>query len=1066
MKFFRLTIVAAATACITTILCASGTTEGQKSTVHMVANAHFDTQWRWTVQRSIGEYIPRTLTQNLALFKEYPGYIFNFEGAVKYAWMKEYYPELFEQVKTRVNEGRWHVSGASWDATDANMPSVESGIRNILLGQEFYMKEFGIVSTDIMLPDCFGFGWQLPSVASHCGLTGFGTQKLSWRSKPFYDGGRRVPFLFGIWKGLDGNRVMAALDGGGYAWSPEEPVTDNADLRRFVQETPLPAAYHYFGTGDSGGSAHPRGVRFVNDAVRNPGPAYDMKFSTTDEMFFKYLWDERLPEFDGELLMDVHATGCYSSKAQMKNLNRRNEWALGAAEEISTLADRLGAIDYPAYTIDNGWKRIIWHQFHDDLTGTSLPECYQFSYNDEYLNLRQMKSIIESAATSSASVLDTRVKGIPAVVFNPVSAPNSDPVEIEIPLDGKYRSVKVTGPDGRRVPAQIIARTENSARILFAGQAPSAGLSVYDIVPSTSPEKSASSLKAKGNVIENRIYRVTVNSDGDICSVYDKRYSRELVRKGEAFGLAFFENNVSDNWPAWEIMKETMDRTPVKVNSDVRISVEECGPLRAVLKVERTHAGSSFTQRIILTQGAQDERIDIVNTVDWNSPAALLKASFPVSFDAPSAVYDLGMGHIERSGNTDIQYEVFAHQWADMTSEDGTYGLTVMNDSKYGWDKPDDHTLRLTLFHTPTASRGYGEQATQDFGTHEFTYSIAGHKGALDPSRTDIVADCLNAPKYAFLTEPHEGALGKTVCMVRSTNPALRIKALKRAQDGDGLIVRVYELSGKGASGSIVFDSDILSVEEVNGIEAPLGQAPKLQTAPEGSFQPDGSAIVSKPGKFSFEGKSLKFESGRFALRTFRVRLAEPAAKAERHSFHTLDLPFNCVGITSDDYPSEGNLCHERRESFAAEILPDKFEFRGVPFKFGEPNYFDALVCKGQTLALPEGTSKVCLLASSQRPDGEESRADFKAGDRTVSRTVSSYTGFYGVYGWPGWYESSLRTDDVAYIGSHTHNPEQRNKPYVFSYMYFLEIETGGESQITLPDNPDIVIFSATAVGE
>ncbi|MCQ2153492.1 MAG: glycosyl hydrolase-related protein [Bacteroidales bacterium] len=1043
---------------------ASAVDAPQKPTVHMVSNAHFDTQWRWTVQRSIGEYIPRTLTQNLALFGEYPGYIFNFEGAVKYAWMKEYYPDLFDKVKGYVALGRWHVSGASWDATDANMPSVESGIRNILLGQEFYMKEFGIVSTDIMLPDCFGFGWQLPSIAAHCGLVGFGTQKLSWRNKPFYEGGRRVPFNFGIWKGIDGSRVMAALNGGGYAWSPEEPVTDEPDLKNFLEQSALPAAYHYFGTGDSGGSAHPRGIRFIDDAVRNPGSAYDLKFATTDEMFFKYLWDGRLPEFDGELLMDIHATGCYSSKAEMKNLNRRNEWALGAAEGISTFADRLGGIKYPAYTIDNGWKRIIWHQFHDDLTGTSLPECYQFSYNDEYLNLRQAGSIIESAALSSAAALDTRAKGLPVVVYNPVSAPNADPVEIEIPLKDRYRSVIVRDPSGRRVPAQIIGRAGGRARILFAGSVPSMGLAVYDIVPSVAAEVSNPSLKTSAGRIENSIYAVTLDSDGDIVSILDKRCSKELVRKGEAFSLAFFDGNVSDHWPAWEIFKETMDKTPSRVNGGVKVSVEECGPLRAVLKVERTHAGSTFIQRIILTEGATDERIDIVNTVDWNSKSALLKASFPVAFDAPQAVYDLGMGHVARGTNTDIQYEVYAHQWADMTSPDGSYGVTIMNDAKYGWDKPDDHTLRLTLFHTPSASRGFGEQATQDFGVHEFTYSIVGHSGALDPAQADIVSDCLNAEKYAFATESHTGALGKSVCLARSTNPALRIKALKRAQDGDGIIVRVYELSGKGASGSIVFDSDILSVEEVNGIEAPLGAAPRLQAAPEGSFQPDGRVLASAAAAVSFEGRSFKVESGRFALRTFRVRLAGPATRVKAASYKTLDLPFNTVGITTDDYPSEGCLAYDLRESFAAEILPERLEHRGIPFVFGEPNYHDAVICKGQTLALPEGVSKVYFLAASQRPDGAETALDFKVGERLESRKVSSYTGFYGVYGWPGYYESSLRTDDVAYVGSHTHNPEQRNKPYVFSYLYLVEVDANGADSIVLPDNKDAVIFSATAL--
>lgn len=158
----------------------------QKAKAYMVADAHLDTQWNWDIQTTIKEYVWNTLNQNLFLLNQYPDYIFNFEGGVKYAWMKEYYPREYELMKAFVKAGRWHVSGASWDATDTLVPSIESFIRNIMLGQEFYRKELGVESTDIFLPDCFGFGWTLPTVAAHCGLIGFSSQKLDWRNNPFY----------------------------------------------------------------------------------------------------------------------------------------------------------------------------------------------------------------------------------------------------------------------------------------------------------------------------------------------------------------------------------------------------------------------------------------------------------------------------------------------------------------------------------------------------------------------------------------------------------------------------------------------------------------------------------------------------------------------------------------------------------------------------------------------------------------------------------------------------------------------------------------------------------------
>ena len=172
---------------------------------YIVSDAHFDTQWNWDVQTSINEYVKNTLERNLSLLERYPDYLFNFEGAIKYAWMKEYYPDMYEKMKNYIREGRWNVCGSSWDANDVLISSSESVIRNILLGQTFYREEFGTESTDIFLPDCFGFGWTLPSLAAHCGLIGFSSQKLGWRNHPFY-GNEKIPFSIGLWQGIDGKR--------------------------------------------------------------------------------------------------------------------------------------------------------------------------------------------------------------------------------------------------------------------------------------------------------------------------------------------------------------------------------------------------------------------------------------------------------------------------------------------------------------------------------------------------------------------------------------------------------------------------------------------------------------------------------------------------------------------------------------------------------------------------------------------------------------------------------------------------------------------------------------------
>lgn len=1008
---------------------------GDIPTVYMVANAHHDTQWNWTVQQTIREFIPNTLYQNFALMDKYPEYVFNYEGAVKYSWVKEYYPDAFEKLKAYVTSGQWHPSGSSWDANDPNIPSIESAIRNILYGQEFYKKEFGRKSTDIMLPDCFGFGYTLPTVAAHCGLIGFGTQKLQWRYKPFYDKDRKVPFDFGIWEGIDGSRIMAVMDGSNYTWNPETPITDMKEIKDKISRSGVGAAYFYYGTkssrlhGDQGGSPLPVSVRVIDQARQHP-ESYKVRFAATDDIFKDFDFSPELPVFNGELPMDVHATGCYTSKAWMKKLNRRNEYLLGAAEAASVMAECFSGLEYPAYAIDEGWKRILWHQFHDDITGTSIPEAYVFSYNDELVTANQMENVIRNAVLSVASELDTRTKGTPVVVFNPAGVSHSGTVSVMVDLPAG-RQVSVYARKGnRRVPSQIVSRNDGKAELLFASEMSPYSMEVFDI--RTGNSSSGTSLKITDRTIENAIYRLKLDSNGDICSIVDKRCGREIVKKGESIGLRAFPDNKSLKWPAWEIIRDVMEKEPVKVADNVRVSIVDRGPLRATLKVEKSYGESSFVQLVSLTDGADDDRIDIVTDVDWHSEATLLKASFPMDFPSPEAAYDLGLGHICRGNNTDIKYEVIGHKWADMTDSDGSFGVTVMNDCKYGWDKPDDYTIRLTLLHTPATGTRYTVQNEQDLGHHTFTYSICAHAGALDGARADAVASALNQPKFAVLATKHGGKPGVS-SMARSSNGSLPVKAVKKAQDGDGIIVRLYEQSGAGAQTEVEFPFEIMSAHECNGIEEEIGEA-------------------------SFAGRKLSVKAGAYQLKTYKVVLKDSGVQC-KDSYEMLELPYDMNAISTDAFSAFGHMDKEWH-SYAAEIIPDEFSFLGVPYSFGEPDYKNALSCSGQVIELPEGTKTVHLLAASSAGDRT---VEFLSGNTPVECKVNAYTGNFGCVAWPGRYDGFLKDGEVAYFGTHRHDSRTRNEAYVNTYMYHIAIAVGdGVRKLTLPRDGETVIFAAT----
>ena len=1047
MKLFRLFVVA----CILTFCAGRAAAQEQETPapktykIYAVCDAHLDTQWNWNLTHTIREYIPRILFQNLWMLERYPDYKFNFEGGIIYRWMKEYYPLHYARLQKYIDEGRWHISGASWNANDPNMPSAESFIRNILQGQELYKREFGVRSTDIFLPDCFGFGYTLPSLAAHCGLIGFSTQKLSWRKHDFFPDApyhKKNPFSWGVWYGIDGQSLMAAFDTGGYTAELPADAGYNKDfIRRASNGFDNTAMRYYSGghlhgttnCGDKGNSGTVTTARRMAAAMADPDAPVQLISATSDQLFLDYM-DRRdeLPTYDGELLMDVHAGGCYTSQGAMKYYNRRNEELLGAAERAAVAADWLGAKPYDRAKLNEVWQRVLWHQFHDDLTGTSIADAYRYSWNDELISLQQATEVMTAAVGALSHSLDTRVKGTPVVVYNPVTYDLRDLVEAEVPLDARAKGVAVYAPSGKRVAAQILSREGDRARILFAADVKAAGYAVYDVRPASGVAKS-SALKASERTLENRIYRVELDANGDIRSIRDK-----LVAEGKAFRMAVFEGNPSNRYPAWEIMKETMDKPGRPIDGDVRISIAEQGPVRATLKVERSYGPSKFVQYVSLTDGGDDDRIDVRNTVDWSSRDVLLKAEFPCAVANAKAAYDLGLGFIERGNNTETAYEVPAQKWVDLTDADGSYGVTILNDCKYGWDKPADNTLRLTLLHTPSTEKRYAHQRTLDHGVHHYTYSIVGHTGA----RTEdalVAGEALNMPLVAFVAPKHAGHLGRTFSMLAASTPQIGVRALKAAEDGDGYIVRCYETTGNPVEGArITFPAAIVSAEECNGIEERIGDA-------------------------AFEGRSLVVSAGKFAPKTYRVRLAEPAVRSTLAIDNApVKLDYDITAYTTDEFFTYYTI-DKALGSFAAELIPATVECDGVTFAMGEANTDDAVLCNGQTVALPADRTytKLYVLASAVE---EPRTAEFRVGDRTYEAEVPLWKGFYGQWGWYGNSEGFMQRAKIGYLGTHRHQTDLGNVPYGFSYMYLLTFDIPeGATTVTLPRDKKVLVYAMTA---
>ncbi len=1023
----------------------------KQPTLYVVGYAHLDTQWRWTYADTIREYIPKTLDDNFKLFDKYPSYIFNFSGSRRYRMMQEYYPEKYAKLKDYVAAGRWFPCGSSVDENDANVPSAESFVRHILYGNKFFRNEFGVASEEFMLPDCFGFPAAMPTILAHCGLKGFSTQKLTWNAVV------PIPFKVGVWEGPDGRSVTAAFDPGAYVGEVRENLANSDSWKARIaangKASGVLADYHYFGTGDTGGAPTERSVDMVEKSVNTQG-AIKIISSNADQLFKDITPDLKamLPTYKGELMLTEHSAGSVTSQAYMKRWNRKNEHLAAAAERASLGAWWLGARPYPATKLEDAWYLLLGSQMHDILPGTSLPKAYEFSWNDEVLAANQFQDVIKDASSAIVSAMDTRAPGKPIVVFNPLSFAREDVVEIEVATNGSpAKGVKVTSPDGKSVPAQVLSVENGTARVAFVAKTPSVSYSTYGVELTADAAAAPSSLKVQDNQLENEYYIVRVNAEGDVASIFDKLAKKELLASPMRLGL-HYEN--PKHWPAWN--QDWADRKlPPKAfaGGPATMRVIENGPARVAIEVTQHAEGSTFVQHIRLASGEAGKRVEFSTDIDWQTRERSLRVHFPLTVSNPKASYDLAAGVLERGNGYEKQYEYSFHEWFDLTDASKSYGVTAMCDSKYGADKPTDNVVRLTLLHTPGVQGGYPDQATQDLGKHRVLYALYGHDGAWQAANGYAQASRLNQPLLAFHAQAHEGALGKSHSLLGVSDSKVSISAAKKAEASDEIIVRLREHVGSDAKNvKVTFAQPVISAREVDGQEREIGSATVT----------DGALVADVHG---------------FGLRAFAVKLGKPAASVPAVASTPIDLPFNSDVIASREKLTDGVMGADG-STYPGSMIPASLTAEGVTFKLGSvaDGAKNALASNGQEISLPQGGyDRLYLLAAAERDVSSTLEVDGKP----VPLHVQDWKGYVGQWDnrlWPdGYSEDSpgnagivgmvpgyVKDDSVAWFATH-HLTPKGNTFYEFSYIfkYAIDLPTGAKT-VKLPKDARIKFFAAS----
>ncbi len=840
------------------------------------------------------------------------------------------------------------------------------------------------------------------------------------------------------------------------------------------------ADYHYYGTGDMGGSPNEESVKRLEAIISGGEARFPLEVDTlfsrfshaqgqpvpvgggpvrvissnAEQIFLDITPGQAagLPRYTGEMELTNHSAGSLTSQAYQKRWLRQEELLGEAAEEASIAAQWLGARPYPLARLNDAWTLVMGGHFHDLAAGTATPKAYQFAWNDDVIAMNQFAGVLSNASEAVAAGMDTQAKGVPVVVFNPLNIDREEVVEAKMDFPGGMPiSVEVTGPDGRDVPAQV-----SGGKVIFVAKVPSVGYAVYDVQPNRAALDQVSELQVSENSLENRFYRVQLNADGDMESIFDTAIGQELLRFPARLAISY--DNPAQ-WPAWNMDWDQEQAAPREyVHGPAKFRVVEKGPARVALEITRETAGSKFVQTIRLSAGDAGKRIEIANAIDWNTKQSNLKATFPLTASNERATYNWDIGTIERPTARPKKFEVPSHQWIDLTDASGEFGATILTDCKNGSDKPNDHAIRLTLLRTPGTRGGYADQGTQDLGRHQFVYGIAGHAGGWRDGQTDWQGQELNDPLIGFQTSAHAGALGREFSLVRVGNPRVRVMAVKKAEGSDEIVVRMVELDGQPEKNvRVEFASAITSAREVNGQEQPVGGA-----------KVERGALVT-----SFSA---------YQPRTFAVKLAPGKTKVAAVESEPVALPYDIAVATLNGEKS--NRGFDRwGNAIAAEMLPGEIKFNDVRFRLAPANTgaANAVLAKGQTIPVPAGHfNRLYLIAAAA--DGDQ-QATFEMGGEKTRLNIEDWGGFIGQ--WDDRERSSkdtahddygemlgikpgyIKRADLAWYCDHYHDAAGVNVPYRYSYLFAYALDLPANAKtITLPDNRKIRIVAMSVAEE
>lgn len=803
-------------------------------TIRAVGNSHIDMAWLWPWTETV-EVVRNTFRSALDLMREYPDFNFTMSSARTYVWMEEKYPDLFKQIEQRVKEGRWEVIGGMWVEPDLNMPGGESLVRQILVGKRYFQSRFGVDVKIGWNPDSFGYNWQLPQIYKKSGMDYFVTQKLLWAHEF-----TTFPYKLFWWEAPDGSRLLTYFPHD-YAGGIDPPALGK-DLSVWAPsiyggESPAklqPEMMHLYGVGDHGGGPTramlDTATRWMQPDVVFP----NLEFGTATAFFDdlnKKLPSMQVPVWRDELYFEYHR-GVLTTQAETKKRIRTTEELLLNAEKFSSISMLYGSA-YPSAEFDRSWKGLLFDDFHDIMPGSGIA----VNYLDAKRNLEDVSgtgnAILDNSLRKIAARINTTGAGVALVVFNSLSWQREDVIEAAVQLPAAAKAIEVRDSGGKAVPSQMVSIDSGMHMVRFLAKVsvPALGYSTYYVRGAAKASATPAEVNASDGGLENEFVRVKVDPQtGCMISLFDKRSKTEALAPSETDtggptshicgNLLQAFRDKPKQWDAWNIDAD-FEKEHWDLDKADEVKLVENGPLRAVLRVKNHFQNSTFVRDITLTAGSP--RVDVKMTADWHEKHILLKVAVPVSAHNDKATFEIPYGSVERptTRNTPAEkgkFEVPALRWADLS--DATHGFSLLNDCKYGYDAKGN-VLRLSLLRSPAWPDPHADE-----GVHEFTYSLYPHEGEWRGALTVRRGYELNFPLLPRQVETHQGDLKPQFSFLGIPSENVVLTAVKKAEDGDALILRFYEWAGKETDVKLALPAGAEAASVSNLMEKPISELP------------------------------------------------------------------------------------------------------------------------------------------------------------------------------------------------------------------------------------------------